>query len=516
MLGSILAAPSLARTITPSSNSVDTLAIFSFNDFHGAFASDGITPGAARMVQMTLDEKQKYPHSIVVSGGDNFSGSYFSKITKGEPIRDMYKAMDVEMSAIGNHEFDWGLPYLVDTATQDIPHIAANITKEKSYDYPEWLSPYRIVERKLKDGSPLRIAFVGLTTTDTYFKTKPENLKGIQFTHPLGAACIQTVYQLKKEGKIDLIIVLMHIGTDMKTPFRITEANAQGLPFIDKVDAIISAHSHELVLDKVNNVPIIQAGSNGTHIGKLLFQIQDYDGRRNISFIQGDTLRVASRENPEMKQAVERIMHKYQLSEKLATAKEDLIHDRLINKFDYTPIGALVTAAYAKRFQDEMKDYRDQPVIGVNHYGGIRAALPKGDITRLRAGNILPFGSAIVAYRFDGKRLKKLLDDGRHNPNGFLQSSDLTLTLNGDKIDKIVYTRDKREIEINDDTPCVVTLDAFITDGGDGYDATLFKGYEIEEFNRLGIISTDAFMDYLKGIKKPITVRSTHMPDISK
>ena len=70
--------------------------------------------------------------------------------------------------------------------------------------------------------------------------------------------------------------------------------------------------------------------------------------------------------------------------------------------------------------------------------------------------------------------------------------------------------------EIEDNTPCVVTLDAFITDGGDGYDASLFKGYEIPEFDKLGIISTDAFMDYLKGIKKPITVESTHMPVISK
>lgn len=468
------------------------------------------------MVQMTQNEKQRYPHSIVVSGGDNFSGSYFSKITKGEPIKEMYEAMDVEMSAIGNHEFDWGLSYLVDTAALNIPHVAANITEEKRYTHPNWLSPYRIVERKLKDGSSLRIAFIGLTTTDTYVKTKPENLKGLQFTHPLGAACIQTVYQLKKEGQIDMIILLMHIGTDMKMPYRITEENAQGLPFIDKVDAIISAHSHELVLDKINNIPIIQAGVNGTHIGKLLFQIQDFNGHRDISFIQGDTVRVACEENPEMREAVEKIMNKYRLNEKLATAKEALIHDRTINKFDYTPIGALVTAAYAQRFQKEMPAYKDQPVIGVNHYGGIRAALPKGDITRLRAGNILPFGSAIVAYRFDGKRLKKLLEDGRKNPNGFLQSSDLTLTLSGNKIEKIVYTRDGQKTEIEDNTPCVVTLDAFITDGGDGYDASLFKGYEIPEFDNLGIISTDAFMDYLKGIKKPITVESTHMPVISK
>lgn len=37
----------------------------------------------------------------------------------------------------------------------------------------------------------------------------------------------------------------------------------------------------------VYNIPIIQAGVNGTHIGKLLFQIQDFNGHRDISFIKG-------------------------------------------------------------------------------------------------------------------------------------------------------------------------------------------------------------------------------------
>lgn len=495
-------------------NSVDTLAILSYNDFHGAFASDGIIPGAARLVRRMNEERARYPHSIVVSGGDNFSGSYFSKITRGEPSRALYRAMGVEMSAIGNHEFDWGLPYLADTAAQDVPLVCANLTYAHTDDYPEWLVPYRIVERQLKDGSTLRVAFVGLTTTEIYFKTKPENLRGLQFTNPLGAACVQTVYQLRKEGNIDLVILLMHIGTDMRTPYRIIEENAFGLPYIDGLDAIISAHSHERVLDKVNNVPIIQAGCTTTHIGKLLFRIQEFDGRRDISFIGADTIPVSGAEDPGMRDAVQAIMDKYHLSERLADAKELLIHDRYVNKFDYSPVGALVSSAYARCFRAHTQGYENQPVIGVNHYGGIRASLPAGEITRLRAGNVLPFGSPVVAYQFDGKRLKKLLEDGRHNPNGFLQSAHLRLQLKEGKIERIFWLQDKREIEIKEDTPCVVTLDSFITDGGDGYDASLFQGYEIEAFNRQRIITTEAFMDYLKGIKRPITAASTRMPII--
>ena len=133
-------------------------------------------------------------------GGDNFSGSYFSKITKGEPIKEMYEAMDVEMSAIGNHEFDWGLPYLVDTAALNIPMWPPISPKRRDILTPDWLSPYRIVERKLKDGPPLRIAFIGLT--DGHLRQdqagEPERAS---VQHPLGAACIQTVYQLKKRAR---------------------------------------------------------------------------------------------------------------------------------------------------------------------------------------------------------------------------------------------------------------------------------------------------------------------------
>lgn len=73
---------------------------------------DRNVPGAAELVQAVLDEKAKNKNTVVVSVGDNFSGSYFSRITRGNLLPEMFREMDVKMSAIGNHEFDWGLPLL--------------------------------------------------------------------------------------------------------------------------------------------------------------------------------------------------------------------------------------------------------------------------------------------------------------------------------------------------------------------------------------------------------------------
>lgn len=87
----------------------------------------------------------------------------------------------------------------------------------------------------------------------------------------------------------------MHIGTDMSNPDVIEEENAKRLPWIEGVDAIISGHSHKVVLAEVNHLPIIQAGVNGTHLGKLNFEVKQDAGKYTIQYIGGDTIRVAGR-----------------------------------------------------------------------------------------------------------------------------------------------------------------------------------------------------------------------------
>ena len=53
----------------------DTLAILSFNDFHGAFAADEAIPGAACLTRTVLDERRRYPRAIVVAGGTISAGA---------------------------------------------------------------------------------------------------------------------------------------------------------------------------------------------------------------------------------------------------------------------------------------------------------------------------------------------------------------------------------------------------------------------------------------------------------
>ena len=86
------------------------IVVLSFNDFHGSLASSGKNVGAAKFVDALKTERAKNPEgTIIVSAGDSYQGSAMSNLLYGEPVSAMFKEAGVELSAVGNHEFDWGL-----------------------------------------------------------------------------------------------------------------------------------------------------------------------------------------------------------------------------------------------------------------------------------------------------------------------------------------------------------------------------------------------------------------------
>lgn len=473
-----------------SHTQADTITLLSFNDFHGAFVHDKNMPGAAVFVEALLEAERNNPHAVLLSGGDNFSGSYFARLTRGCPVDELFRVADVKMSAVGNHEFDWGQSFLTDTAAHYISYLAANIQVDKTKK--PLFEPYKLLHIPVQGGDTFAIGVVGLTTTETGRKTKPEYVAGLTFSTPNSS--MKAYCQQVRDAGADMVVALMHVGTEMKNgqPV-IKEHDADSIPYIEGVDAVVSAHSHNVVLGTIYGKPVVQAGTNGTHIGLLQFLVEKNDnGEWSTRFLRGDTLRVPldGKANADMANAVATYERQYGFNEQYAWATKDLVHDRTVNPKEYTEVGALVTAAYAHKY-DTWFD-QPHPVIGVNHFNGIRSGLSAGVVTKLRAGNVLPFGGNLRAYDFSGKTLKVLLNAGRSNPNGFLQTSNLKLFL--DNQGQIVRVSTLDGEEIKDDDLCVVVCDEFIAKGGDGYDTKLFVS-PIEHF---AYETTAVFLDYLK------------------
>jgi 5'-nucleotidase/UDP-sugar diphosphatase len=461
----------LCSTFIVAQEAMDTITIISFNDFHGKFIADKEVPGAAALVGRVNALRKNAPHPIVVSGGDNFSGDFFTRITRAKLLKTMFEKMDVEMTALGNHEFDWGQPFLKDTLGHFIPLISDNITDDNGQT-PSWMKPYRIVERTLRDGKPFRIAFIGLTTVTTAGKTQTGNLKGLHFTDPVGATEREVLSDIRREGQVDLIVIVMHIGTDMAYPYRIIESDADMIPFVPGISAIVSAHSHKLVLDKINNVPVIQACCYGKAAAALYFQVRTHRGIRDISFIKGDTLTVhRSDADASMQKAIDDEAKSYGFYDVLTTSKDVMLHDVDVNYRQYTAPGAYISASYEAAYRKNHPT-ESRPVIGANHFRGIRDGIPKGPVTYLHASNLLPFGGNVIAYRFTGATLAELLTCGRLNKAGYLQTAHLKMKV--DKNDKVIALWYNGQA-IRPEEECIVVTDSYIAPGNDGYQARWFN-----------------------------------------
>jgi len=101
-----------------SSSEITDVHIVSFNDFHGRIPGNGqpyktssSDPGSIRFFNQYNEFVKQNPNTILLSAGDNSQGNAFSNVTYGESVYDTFKQMGVVYSALGNHEFDWGLDY---------------------------------------------------------------------------------------------------------------------------------------------------------------------------------------------------------------------------------------------------------------------------------------------------------------------------------------------------------------------------------------------------------------------
>lgn len=496
----------LGATSMVAQETKDTISIISFNDFHGKFVPDNGVPGAACLVGAVKKIQHTRPNPIVVCGGDNFSGDIFSKYTRADLLKQMFSAMKVEVSAIGNHEFDWGLPFLKDTMAVTVPLIGANIVDDSLSKAHPWLAPYYIVERTLRDGRAFRIAFIGLTTTTTPLKSKASNMRGLHFVDPVNAVQRQ-LERLRKEARIDMVIILMHSGISMDYPYRIEDKDVEMLPFVPGISAIIAAHAHTLAYDKINNIPVIQAEAYTAGVNVLYFQVRNHGGIRDVSYIGMDTLKTKNFAPDEaMKAAVDKEAQKYGFNDKLTYSKDFMEHSADVNPHEYTAPGAYVSASYAYAYHKKHPEV-SCPIIGVNHYGGIRSVFEKGPVTYLHALNMLPFVGKVVAYRFTGSMLKKLLTDGRCRLPYYMQTSDITIHLNKQNgVDGVWYHG--KEIGATDE--CIVVLDNYVADGSDGYDASLFS-------HPLDMVGATAglFTDYLRTLPD-VSLKKAPLPIIKK
>ena len=483
-----------------------SIEIISFNDFHGALKEDtyfkGKNVGMAKFVTAIkkLEKTYRY-HTVLVAGGDNYQGSAMSILTKGKPVSEMFKELHVAASAVGNHEFDWGIKYFkIWGHDGDFPFLAANIINKKTRKSVTWAKPYFIVE---KDG--VKIAFIGLATIETPFTTAKKNIENLTFTDPVKATrhWIDFLKAGKaKEGKPDVIIALTHIPSFQNKPYsKITGPEINVLCRETKgLDAVISAHSHKIVCGYINHIPVIQAGSHGQDLGVLKITLNK---NCKLEKITPFVLRIYKEKNrlKEDKKASE-IYKKYLKKIKHIDKVIGKARTNLFNNFNN---GITSLSAWATKTMVEQTGAQVAVINSTALRGGIRA----GNIALLHMYNVMPFENTIVTMKVSGKDLKRIVG---HRLPGLGQFYGLEVHYDskisrGNKIVSMSLLNGK-PVEMNK-YYTLASLD-FLYNGGSHYD---FSGAKDVKFT--GITLRDMLIKDIKDKKIISPPNTSYLIDIA-
>ena len=432
--------------------------VLSINDFHGALAPAGKNVGAAKLADALKVEKAKNPEgTIIVSAGDNYQGSAMSNLLYGEPVSAVFKEIGIELSAVGNHEFDWGIDRITKWAEDGgFTFVCTNIYDKRTNQPVDWADPFAIIE---KEG--IKVGFVGLATPETAYKTLKANVENYEFRDPIEIVT-EWVPKVKAAGA-DIIIALTHLGAFQDQEGNIT-GEASDLCAVDGVDAVISAHTHQRISGLVNNKPLVQAYYQGRSFAKLTFIFDENNKiisaepfldnlfeRADTLKDDADTLTLYNSYNENLAPVLGRV---------LGETTVELDHDR------YT--GPSLLGEWSCDVMREKAGVQ----IAMTNGGGLRVPIPAGKITAGILYEVMPFDNTLYTMKLSGADVKANIEHGIMNDDiGWVAISGVKVVYNpgaeaGNRITSMVL-EDGTPIEM-DKYYTVVTNDFMFT-GGDNY-----------------------------------------------
>jgi 2',3'-cyclic-nucleotide 2'-phosphodiesterase (5'-nucleotidase family) len=444
--------------------------ILSFNDFHGSLAEDpkGKNPGIAKLVAYAKAQIAAQPNTIIVSGGDLYQGSALSNLTYGKPVNEILKLLNVRLSALGNHEFDWGADRIAGWQRDSgMTFLASNVYDRTTGKPVAWAKPYAF-----QTVGGHSIAFIGLATMETAYKVKADAIKDIEFRDPAKSA--ETWIDFldagnAPEGRPELIVALTHLPSQQgKNP-----GVVEGMKELDELDAlckvpglaaVITAHSHNLVSGLDNGIPVVQASYDGRALARLSIAFKD-DGSCSITPSVLEFYKTKDRITPDAQTVA--IYNRYNdqlkpiLGETLATATAEITHNAATENL--TPLGKLVC--------DMLQKAAGTQVVIMNG-GGLRRGLAAGPVTVGDLYELMPFDNTMVTCELSGADLKKAIDHGIDSSDierGQFTGLVVTWDPNAAYGSKVVSMTLPDGTPIADDKYYTVATNDFQFSGGDKY-----------------------------------------------
>jgi 5'-nucleotidase len=511
--------------------------LLAFNDFHGHVEPN--TPGTIQIgqsrsgstiVNQTVPAggaeyfathvkalRTAHANTITVGSGDLIGASpLLSGLFHDEPTIEALNVVGVDVSGVGNHEFDEGLSELyrmmnggchpVDGCQDGDPffgagfgYLAANVFFAGTDD--TILPPYEV--RKVGNA---KIAFIGMTLEGTPLIVTPAAIAGLDFRDE-----VETVNNLiakLKRNDIRTFVVLLHEGGFQNAPFSNADP-AQNLPgwagidncdnlqgaivdiannISDEVDVIVSGHTHAQYICRGANEIDGKLVTSAASFGRLVTDIDlviDHESKQ----VKSKTARnVIVTQDVAKDPAVTSILDKYRaIANPIANRVVGSVTETLLSTRDAggdpdgdgeAPLGNVIADAQLEA--TEPTDFGGA-VIAFMNPGGIRAPIRyeqisggelPGQVTYGELFTVQPFGNTLTVKTCTGANIQALLEQ-QVFPTRILTVSrgfNYTWDMNRPAGDKVINETVKLNGNPIVDTQSYrVQMNSFLASGGDGF-----------------------------------------------
>jgi 5'-nucleotidase len=317
-----------------SSEEVQQIRIIAFNDFHGnievpaatnggsVVVKDSVNPagttiktgGAAFIASLVNQLKAGNPNNIVVGAGDLVNASpVTSTLFHQEPAIDVLNQIGLEVSAVGNHEFDLGKSELMrlqnggcfaggvvgtDTCVNNgtfsgakFKYLAANVVDSSN----NTIMPATYT----KKFGGITVGFIGLTFKNTPSAVLPSGVAGLSFLDE--STTINTYAAQLRASGASAVVVLLHQGAQT-TATTLNDKSCPGLtgeivPIMNAlskdVDVVVSGHTHQEYICTVNGKLLTSAGFYGSTLTSIDLTV----GKSGVKAVTADNIPVINNTN---------------------------------------------------------------------------------------------------------------------------------------------------------------------------------------------------------------------------
>ena len=441
------------------------------NDVHTYIDNKSPKPTYAAIAALKKSIEDTGRDVLLVDAGDHIQGTAYGSMDDGATIIELMNEAGYDLATPGNHEFDYGMARAKAVLREaDFPYVSCNWV-----DLRTGLNVLPSVKFFFVGGR--KIAFVGVTTPETFTKSTPAyfmNDAQTKYIYDiLGGEDGQKLYDAVQKAidkaefwGADTIIGLGHLGVDpSSSPWTSEEVIAHTHGFT----AFIDGHSHTVMANKQvtdasgKAVTLTQTGSYFKNIGKMTVGADGTITTELIDTYEGLDAAVAATASNWISAVDDMLGEEIAVGDTKFYINDPATGKRRIRSGE-TNLGDFVADGIYTYFNEIEELHCD---VAIMNGGGIRTDVEAGPWSFKTCKTVSPFGNVACLMSVTGQQIQDALEfgarfsgaEGKEN-GGFLQVAGARYTIHP-MIPNTVQTNDKNVWTGSAATPRVSNVEIY-------------------------------------------------------